>query len=230
MSSYDTNDLIDEGNKSLIGKGYQYKTIAPVLIILSLFFTLAYSLFWLNEEELQSQVASEIHLSQQSLVDSQYRTAIERTNSSYQSMFIESGIVGYLETQIYRQIDSSYSVALAKVTNVTNAFVTNFKLLSYRALFRANFVWEWFVLGGVAWFIFAMDAFYNYKIRLAVFEIQNIKMSGVMLNSIALSIFLFIIYLIIPMVSVAYWHYVPLMFILVMILTTSSLIRHYTRV
>ncbi|WP_353500234.1 DUF4400 domain-containing protein [Vibrio chaetopteri] len=233
MSAYDTNDLINEGNRAILGDGKASSSRIVIFVVVSFFLLLSYSTFLVPTDTLSGEIVTEVKNSQSALEPAQFRIVLARTERWYEASVVATGIQHYLDSQVskgVREGEARGKGMMALFQNGAARVGQNIKLMIYRSLFRINYMAQWFIYGSVAFFIFLLDAYYTYKIRLSTFEVQNIKLSTVMLNSTTLYLIILWLYLFIPLWDLSFWNYLPLVFMAGGILSTTTLIRHYTRV
>lgn len=225
--THDTQSFIDEGNKALLGDGHDINNPWLRFGFLIWFFSLLYCWFGLSAEQFRNDVVNEVAIVQSSMTQEQSDTVFERVNGWYNSSLVETGISSFIDRfYIAPKKENGSGIFIA---GVTERLVDNTKMWWYRSLLRINVLLEWLMLGAVLIFAFMSDSYYSYRKRITGFEQQNVKMAAIAFKMTGIILFSLWIFLVVPLIDGGVWRYLPLAFIALCIMLSTTIIREFQR-
>lgn len=99
----------------------------------------------------------------------------------------------------------------------------------YRSILRVNVLLEWLFLGAVLIFAFMSDSYYEYRKRIYAFNQHNVKLAAMAFRMIFIVLFSLWIFLVVPIIDGGFWRYLPLFFIGLCIILTTTIMREFQR-
>lgn len=225
--AHDTRSFIDQGNDALLGDKYEFRNPWFKAGFLVWFLSLLYCWFGLPVSEFRQAVVEEVTILQGQLTQAQSDELFERINRWYKVSMVDTGVSNSID-KLYINNNPENKTATF-IGGMTARLVDNTKMWWYRSIVRINALFEWLVLGSVLIFAFISDAYYNYRKRAHNFNRHNIKLASIAWRLVAMIVFSLWVFLVVPLIDGSLWRYLPLGFIAVSIILSTTIIREYQR-
>ena len=225
--AHDTESFIDEGNKALLGDGITILNPWVRLGFMIWFFSLLYCWFGMSAEQFRADVINEVSIVQSAMTEEQSEIVFERVNDFYQTTMVNTGISGVIDRFYIKPEKSNGSGVF--IAGISERLVDNTKMWWYRSILRVNVLLEWLFLGAVLIFAFMSDSYYEYRKRIYAFNQHNVKLAAMAFRMIFIVLFSLWIFLVVPIIDGGFWRYLPLFFIGLCIILTTTIMREFQR-
>ena len=227
------DDLERDGNSFLLGEKQDIPNRALYIIITSILLSLCYLWFMVDTDDLRQEINTELNYSQTIFTKSKADEMVNRTSNWYQRSVVDTGVEAFFNGMYvpHPKADKKgqKSNALVMYSDFTYTFIENTKLFFYRAILRLNVLFEWSLMAFILIYAFYSDAYYDYRLRIAHSQKQNIK-AGVISGKIMLVIFVMIyFYVVLPINNEMIWRFAPMLFIGALIIFGVTMIRQFHR-
>ncbi|CAK2246018.1 DUF4400 domain-containing protein [Vibrio crassostreae] len=225
--AHDTQSFIDEGNKALLGEGVTILNPWVRLGFMIWFFSLLYCWFGMSAEQFRTDVINEVSIVQSAMTEEQSEIVFDRVNNLYQTTMVNTGISGVID-RFYITPEKSNGSGVF-IAGISERLVDNTKMWWYRSILRVNVLLEWLLLGAVLIFAFMSDSYYEYRKRIYAFNQHNVKLAAMAFRMIFIVLFSLWIFLVVPIIDGGFWRYLPLFFIGLCIILTTTIMREFQR-
>lgn len=225
--AYDTDDLIRDGNDAILGDGQQFTNVWIRWGFFIFFLSLLYCWFGMSVTEFRQNVVHEVTSTQTVMTEVQSQKVLSRVGDWYRVAMVDSHVSETLDRLYIKPKKQNLSGTL--ISGMTERLVDNTKLWVYRSILRINVLFEWLMIGAVLIFAFVGDAYYDYRKRAESFGQQNVKVAAIAMRLMGVSLFSLWIFLVVPMVDGSLWRYLPVAFIVLTIILSTTLVRQFQR-